>query len=255
MFQLEQALSDWKKACAQGEALSEDTADELEGHLRESLGKLVNDGLTEEEAFMVATHRVGKPSQLHHEFGKVHQSRVWLNRTILMLSGYLILSLLFKFVAVDQALLGFACHYFGLGTSHVTLAGDFTHHWGALLQVGSGLIGLGILIWLIASFSKGPGSRFLFMAQDHEKEFFGLFDQAPRSVVKLAICWLALYGVLTLVQGILKFYTVRRLSLSEYASYMRSLQTYDIVAQVATIVILVFFTAWLIRKATATKAA
>jgi len=60
---------------------------ELESHLAESVAVLQARGLSAEEAFWVATRRVGPDPQLAVEFAKVNGGAVWLDRVLWMLVG------------------------------------------------------------------------------------------------------------------------------------------------------------------------
>ena len=68
MFDLEKAVGEWRTAQA---ALPASVLDELEEHLRSSTETLAATGLSGGEAFLVARHRLGTPSQLDSEFEKV----------------------------------------------------------------------------------------------------------------------------------------------------------------------------------------
>ena len=90
MFELESALRDWTARFRQTEALRRSDVEELEQHVRDSLAALTTSGLSAEEAFLVATHRVGSVDQLEHEFHKVNGNQVWSHRLLWMLAGYLL---------------------------------------------------------------------------------------------------------------------------------------------------------------------
>src|SRR5262249_3358 len=47
---------------------------ELESHVRDSMSQLESKGLSSEESFLVATHRVGNPEKLEPEFAKVNRN-------------------------------------------------------------------------------------------------------------------------------------------------------------------------------------
>ena len=68
MFEREQAIATWREAQA---ALPADVRDELEEHLRSSTDALAAGELSEAEAFLIAQHRIGTPTELDAEFAKV----------------------------------------------------------------------------------------------------------------------------------------------------------------------------------------
>jgi hypothetical protein len=71
--------------------------DELESHLKDEIDRLKSQGLSEQEAFIVGTHRLGKPDALADEFAKVNES-LWL-RTKCFWGGYA----LFAYIAANYA--------------------------------------------------------------------------------------------------------------------------------------------------------
>jgi len=51
MHNLEKAIAEWRKTIMAARAVSHETLDELENHLRENVEQLVRSGMTEPEAF------------------------------------------------------------------------------------------------------------------------------------------------------------------------------------------------------------
>lgn len=90
MFELESALRDWTARFDRTEAMRRSDIEELEQHVRDSLAVLTASGLSEEEAFLIATHRVGPAVKIEREFHKANGSHVWGRRMLWMLSGYLL---------------------------------------------------------------------------------------------------------------------------------------------------------------------
>jgi len=66
-------ISEWKRHFS-SESVTEENLEELESHLKEDLGELIDKGLNEDEAWSVATHRIGPPESLDHEFSKVNSN-------------------------------------------------------------------------------------------------------------------------------------------------------------------------------------
>jgi len=71
-FDLSGALRRWLDALAQTPEIKHENLKELEVHVRDSVTQLQTKGLSTEESFLVATHRVGSPARLGPEFGKVN---------------------------------------------------------------------------------------------------------------------------------------------------------------------------------------
>lgn len=89
MFDLEQQLEGWKTRFAGLEAMRSGDIEELEQHVRDSMAALTSLGLNPEEAFVVATHRVGAPGPVGREFAIVNGSHVWSRRVFWMAAGAL----------------------------------------------------------------------------------------------------------------------------------------------------------------------
>jgi hypothetical protein len=86
-FDLNRAVEDWRSGLRQSAACRADDLEELESHLRDAAEKLVASGLSEEEAWLVASRRIGTSQVLEQEFAKVNRSDVWLDRLLWMLVG------------------------------------------------------------------------------------------------------------------------------------------------------------------------
>lgn len=112
MFELESALQDWAARFRRTETMRHADVEELEQHVRDSLAALTASGLSEEEAFLVATHRVGPAAQLEREFQKVNGNHVWGHRLLWMLAGYLLFTVsqvtISAFARFSQAIAAYA---------------------------------------------------------------------------------------------------------------------------------------------------
>jgi hypothetical protein len=86
-FDLNRTMQSWRENLAQSPAFRGENLDELESHLRDSVATFETRGLSAEEAFLVATRRIGASSALEPEFGKVNQPTIWLDRFFWMLIG------------------------------------------------------------------------------------------------------------------------------------------------------------------------
>ena len=89
-FDLNPALQQWRASLQNLGDFSADELEELEGHLRESMAALHARGLSDQEAFMIATRRLGSERQLSDEFAKAHPQRTWTERALWMVAGVLV---------------------------------------------------------------------------------------------------------------------------------------------------------------------
>jgi hypothetical protein len=71
MFDLEQAIAEWRRQMLSVGIKNPSAVDELECHLREDVEKEMQSGLSGEEAYQAAVKRIGLPLSLKSEFAKV----------------------------------------------------------------------------------------------------------------------------------------------------------------------------------------
>ena len=75
MFNLEQAIKNWKQKLAANPAMEEGYIAELEGHLRDRIEELAGQGLAVEEAFRQVADAMGKAGAIGGEYYKAHTVR------------------------------------------------------------------------------------------------------------------------------------------------------------------------------------
>jgi hypothetical protein len=86
-FDLNTAIQRWREHLSQSPQFRPENIDELEAHLCDSVAAFRSTVLSEEEAFLVATRRLGGVAALEPEFAKVNGKEVWMNRLLWMLLG------------------------------------------------------------------------------------------------------------------------------------------------------------------------
>ena len=74
---VEKQLDQWRAYLRQSRAITTRDAAELEDHLREQMASLADQGLSEDEAFLVAVKRIGAVDALTREFARAHSDRLW----------------------------------------------------------------------------------------------------------------------------------------------------------------------------------
>lgn len=90
-FSLENSIIQWRLMLTNDQKLVGDAVDELESHLLEEIEALKTSGLDDEEAFMVATKRMGHADLIAAEFRKVRGDAFVLDQITPYLTGVLIL--------------------------------------------------------------------------------------------------------------------------------------------------------------------
>ncbi len=76
-FNLNAALRLWRERLAQSPHFRVENLDELESHLRDSVTVLPSKGLSDDEAFLIGTRRVGNEAALEPEFARENGGRGW----------------------------------------------------------------------------------------------------------------------------------------------------------------------------------
>lgn len=106
-FNLESSLKNWRIALEHSPVLRGADIQELEDHLRDAIELLLAKGHAEEEAFEIATRRLGSHRELACEFGKMNSREIWLDRALWFLVGNLWLGWVSQIgVHVAEAALG-----------------------------------------------------------------------------------------------------------------------------------------------------
>jgi hypothetical protein len=70
MFDLEQAILEWRRKMLAAGVKYSNILDELESHLREDVEQRMQKGLDAEQAFEIAVRTIGKPAAIQNEFAK-----------------------------------------------------------------------------------------------------------------------------------------------------------------------------------------
>lgn len=84
MFNLDQAISEWRKQMLAAGIKTPVPLEELESHLREDIAQQMQSGLNEQKAFEVSIQRIGQPQAIQREFKKVETKQM---KRILIISA------------------------------------------------------------------------------------------------------------------------------------------------------------------------
>jgi hypothetical protein len=75
MFNLDQAISEWRQQMAAGGIKAPDVLIELESHLRDEVDEQVRSRMSVQQALEAATHHIGQATVLRAEFEKADQAK------------------------------------------------------------------------------------------------------------------------------------------------------------------------------------
>jgi hypothetical protein len=135
---LEHMVQQWRAQLAQWPAFKHENIDELEEHLRDSISTLQLKGLSEEEAFLIASRRIGQSEALEKEFGKRNATAAWAKRVLWMLIGIQLWQIVSMVVMATT-----------LNAGYFVLRKIGFEHWGmpAALFCLVYLVGLALTFW------------------------------------------------------------------------------------------------------------
>lgn len=176
MFDLEEQLRHWKKSFTRMDVMRSSDIEELEQHVRDSIATLTSRGLNQEEAFVLATHRVGAPGPLVREFAKVNGRHVWSQRVFWMTAGalgYIVCGLVIGAIAsLSQVVVslaggsGAAVGYMAVGITclgWVVLAALLYHRQTndsrMFTNVSAGVLGSAVAIAVVVASGMSFGSK------------------------------------------------------------------------------------------------
>ncbi len=139
MFQLDEQLREWSNRFSQTGSMRRGDVEELENHVRDSVVALTANGLDEQEAFLIATRRLGDQDSLSREFRKINGHGVWARRAFWMTTGCLVFELI-RLLFTMVASLGQACASLA-GANGIEMS---------LVSLGAGVACCGLMAaWLV----------------------------------------------------------------------------------------------------------
>lgn len=140
MFDLDQAMAEWRRQMLAGGIKTPVPLEELESHLREEIERQTKSGLIQEEAFNVAVQRIGPAPMLESEFKKVQSEKDCEKQRRR--------EKVFIAATVGQTMIFSAPLLFKLGNVSLLTSGQQMSCWLAIatncLLIGGGRLGYGI---------------------------------------------------------------------------------------------------------------
>ena len=105
MFELKESIVNWKQKLNSSNSLTSNDIEELESHLLDEIDSLKEKDLSEEEAFFVATSRLGSVDLLSNEFIKVNTKTMFFKKIVLLLGGYVVISFIQNLISIISMLI------------------------------------------------------------------------------------------------------------------------------------------------------
>jgi hypothetical protein len=114
MFNLDQAIIEWRRRMAAGGIKTPAVLDELESHLREDVERQMRTGVSAERAFEEAVKKIGPAGALKNEFKKSAVAGVWEKLMIAIAALFVAfgvflstVTLIFCYASLGERLMGF----------------------------------------------------------------------------------------------------------------------------------------------------
>ena len=104
-FNLQEQISNWVRHLNTEPSITESDSEELKSHLLDLIDELKEAGLDEEEAFWVASKRIGSSSEWEADYGEVNKPLIQMRRSLFILAGVLCYFLLYYFIKFSSKLL------------------------------------------------------------------------------------------------------------------------------------------------------
>ncbi|MCK9413558.1 MAG: permease prefix domain 1-containing protein [Prolixibacteraceae bacterium] len=104
-FNLEDQINNWASNLSSEPSITESDVEELKCHLLDLMDELQESGLDEEEAFWVASKRLGSSFEWAEDYGEGNKQVIQLRRSLLIFAGVLAYFLLYYFIRFSSKLL------------------------------------------------------------------------------------------------------------------------------------------------------
>ncbi len=96
---LDTLLRTWEESFKQSHAYTKSDIHELKSHLLDIYDEMLENGLDEEEAFFIASKRLGRPINWEDEFKQTNQPFIQTRKALLLIAGIIFYYLSFYFTA------------------------------------------------------------------------------------------------------------------------------------------------------------
>ena len=104
-FNIEEKLKFWEDSLKSNSSFTESDVEELKSHFFDLFDELKEIGLDEEEAFWVASKRIGNVSDIESEYNAVNNSLIQMKKYIAIFAGVLIYFLSYYFLKFSSKLI------------------------------------------------------------------------------------------------------------------------------------------------------
>ena len=104
-FNIQEQIDHWVSKIKSEPSFTESDSEELKSHLLDSIDQLKDTGLNDEEAFWVASRRIGTTVDWEEDYSQVNNPVIQMRRSVLILAGVLVYFCLYYFIESTSKLL------------------------------------------------------------------------------------------------------------------------------------------------------
>jgi len=115
-FNLEEQIKNWTEKLYTNPSFTESDVEEIKSHLYDSIDSLLEAGLNEEEAFVLAKLRMGNSYEINEAYKEANQPVIQMRRSLLILAGILVYFMIYYFILSSSKLLAIVLLKTGVDT-------------------------------------------------------------------------------------------------------------------------------------------
>jgi hypothetical protein len=104
-FNIQEQIDHWVSKIKSEPSFTESDSEELKSHLLDSMDQLKDSGLNDEEAFLVASRRIGTTVDWEEDYSQANNQVIQMRRSVLILAGVLVYFCLYFFIESTSKLL------------------------------------------------------------------------------------------------------------------------------------------------------
>ena len=104
-FNIQEQIDHWVSKIKSEPSFTESDSEELKSHFLDSIDKLKDTGLNDEEAFWVASRRIGTTVDWEEDYSQANNQIIQMRRSVLILAGVLVYFCLYYFIEFTSRLL------------------------------------------------------------------------------------------------------------------------------------------------------
>jgi hypothetical protein len=103
-YDIQEHINHWSEKLRSESSITESDAEELKSHLLDIIDELEGLGLKEEEAFLIASRRMGRIADWDEDYREVNNPIIQMRKSLVILAGVLVYFLIYYFIKFSSKL-------------------------------------------------------------------------------------------------------------------------------------------------------